>query len=729
MGKAIGIDLGTTNSVVAFKDTAVKVIQTGVHNEDLCRSCVTLDKNNQFLVGNMVYNNWGRYIPNIVVSVKRLMGMGFSDNQVQKMLADKKSYPYGIKKPSGGTDEAVCVVLRGREYMPEEISGEILKALKKDAETKLGDVTHAVITVPAYFTEKQKTATMRAADLAGLKVQQLLAEPTAAAISYGFDKMSPGETKHLLVYDFGGGTFDLSILMASDGQFIESGSGGDRWLGGDDIDRILSDYVCAEVEKRDGFSISELLEQKTEKEKSAFIAGLKLEVEAAKKDLSQVDKTTILFSSILEDDDGDPVDDFDVDRPTFERLITPLINRTIDLIDELLSRTSIPIDSIDNILLVGGSSCIPLVKKMLSDRYGREKILSSEKPMLAVAEGAAILAQALPSPDTDEPIVNYDEILSRDVVLTTKHKYFIQLENPDGTHRLESIIDAQEVLPLETNKKFRTISDNQKIVEVKLFSDAENGSYTKICSGFFTISANLPALSDLNFTFSLDVNETMNARVKVVQTGKVTEIRLGRGYNDSSCLTELSGRIEEILTSQVSDSQKTAFMSEIQQIIDKINRDDYSPTDSRWNDREEEIRGAYMRAKMSDRQENNIGEIFASVLLSNFSRYLQDADAVTMRDALFKIKHTNNSFEKDSIRQTLEQLANRYSLLLHIFYFKLVGDNASDPQTAARALCVYDEMMTALEHNNIGEVHELIRTNEDLLKGVSTLPIQTTSIG
>ena len=153
MGKAIGIDLGTTNSVVAFKDTAVKVIQTGANNEDLCRSCVALDKSGQFLVGNSVYKNWKRYSPNIVVSVKRLMGTAFSDSQVQKMRADSKAYPFGIKKPLGGTSEAVSIVLRGKEYSPEFISGEILKSLKRDAATKLGDVTHAVITVPAYFTE------------------------------------------------------------------------------------------------------------------------------------------------------------------------------------------------------------------------------------------------------------------------------------------------------------------------------------------------------------------------------------------------------------------------------------------------------------------------------------------------------------------------------------------------------------------------------------------------
>lgn len=721
MGKAIGIDLGTTNSVVAFKDTAVKVIQTGANNEDLCRSCVALDKSNQFLVGNAVYKNWKRYSPNIVVSVKRLMGTSFSDPQVQKMRNDSNAYPYGIKQPTGGTDEAVAVVLRGKEYSPEQISAEILKALKNDANTKLGNVTHAVITVPAYFTEKQKTATKKAAELAGLHVQRLLAEPTAAAISYGFDKMTPGDSKQVLVYDFGGGTFDLSILMAVDGQFIESGSGGDRWLGGDDIDRLLSDYVCKEIEKRDGFNLKELLEDKTDKEKAEFVGGLKSGVEECKKTLSQVENATIFFSDFLENEDGDPVDDLVVSRTTFESLITPLIKRTIDLIEELLAKTSIPMDTIDNILLVGGSSCIPLVKKMLSDKYGIDKVLSSEKPMLAIAEGAAILAQSLPS---DEEELTMQEAVSTEegsigVVLTSKHQTFIQLENPDGSHHMEKIIDSQEVLPFEVNKKYRTVSNNQKIVEVKLFTDAENGSYIKTASGFFTISENLPAMSDINFTFNLDEDETMTAKVKIVKTGKISEIRLGRGDNDSRCLTELSATIEDILgNSQISDAKKSTFIGEMQNVIDTINKNDYSSTDSRWGDHEDEIRSASTRALMGEKQENNIGEIFATILLRNFSRFLSDADENEMRELLFKIQNSKDNFEKDSLRQNIENIANKYSLLIHVFMFKLIGDSSSNPQVAGRAVCVYDEMVSALENHNINEVNELIQANADLLEEI-----------
>lgn len=175
-------------------------------------------------------------------------------------------YPYGISQLSGGTEESVAIIMNGKEYSPEQISAEILRQLKDDASVKLGDeVTHAVITVPAYFSEIQKTATRKAAELAGLKVRRLLAEPTAAAISYGADKMAANEDKIFLVYNFGGGTFDLSILVASGGNFIESGTGGDRWLGGDDIDRLISEFALTETGKQNNVDIHDVIESLPEK--------------------------------------------------------------------------------------------------------------------------------------------------------------------------------------------------------------------------------------------------------------------------------------------------------------------------------------------------------------------------------------------------------------------------------------------------------------------------------
>ena len=245
----------------------------------------------------------------IVVSAKRLMGASINDSNVQKMKTNSHAYPFGIQKLSGGTEDSVAIVLRGKEYTPEQISAEILRALKNDADTKLGDVEYAVITVPAYFNEKQKSATKKAAKLAGLKVLQLLAEPTAAALSYGFDNLKDDEDKTLLIYDFGGGTFDLSILTAAGGQFVETGAGGDRWLGGDDIDAILSDYVKDQIEQQNGINLEELLSDKTDKEVAEFTAGLKKDVENAKKTLSQSSSATIMISDYLENEDGDPLED------------------------------------------------------------------------------------------------------------------------------------------------------------------------------------------------------------------------------------------------------------------------------------------------------------------------------------------------------------------------------------------------------------------------------------
>lgn len=270
MKKAIGIDLGTTNSVVAFKDTEVKILRSK-ENEELVRSCVSLIKDEIF-VGKTAYNTGLKRNPeNTVLSVKRLMGGAWKDKMVQDMISNKKYYKFGITKLQGGTDDAVAVLLGGKQYSPEQISAEILKKLKRDAEEKLGDeVTHAVITVPAYFTEKQKNATKIAAQLAGLKVQKLLAEPTAAAIAYGVDNLKVGDSKTVLIYDFGGGTFDLSVLNIVDGQYMEAGTGGDRWLGGDDIDKKLQELIFKKVESEYNISNLEDLIESLPKKKGIY---------------------------------------------------------------------------------------------------------------------------------------------------------------------------------------------------------------------------------------------------------------------------------------------------------------------------------------------------------------------------------------------------------------------------------------------------------------------------
>ena len=723
MGKAIGIDLGTTNSVVAFKDVTVRTIQTGANNEDLCRSCVALDRNGNFLVGNSVFAACKRHTPNIVVSVKRLMGASIKDANVQKMKNDKHSYPYGITTLSGGTEDAVAIVLRGKEFTPEQISAEILRALKNDADNKLSDVEYAVITVPAYFNEKQKSATKRAAKLAGIKVLQLLAEPTAAAISYGFDKLKDGEDKNILIYDFGGGTFDLSILTAVGGQFIENGAGGDRWLGGDDIDRLLSDYVKQKIEEVNNLNLNDLLDTKTDKEVAEFTAELKKDVENAKKTLSQNTSVTVCVSNYLETEDGDPVEDVVVTRDEFEDLIRPLIERTIDLIEDLLTKTSISVDDLSNILLVGGSSCIPLVKKMLVDKYGSEKVLSSEKPMLAIAEGAAILAASMDVSkykDDDDDVDDGDTESAPDpdsmIIYTAKHNYFIQVQK-EGRNVLDNIIAEQTPLPISVNKKYRTTVNNQKIIEVKLFSDAEDGTYEKNASGFFTISDNLPSGSDLNFKFDMDESETFRVSVKIVKTGKSTRVVLARGNKDASCLTEISSALEDVMgNSDIDENNKTSFIAKIQKVIETIQGGRLESDDTKWADLEQQVKMAKQLALTHEEKEDKIGEILATVLLNTFSKYLDPSDRSEMKSKLEQLRSTSDKFEKESLQQELLDLVEPYGILLNIFMFKIAEKNAESSQDAGRASTAFDEMMDALANHDIASINRIQRENNDLLE-------------
>jgi len=752
MGKSIGIDLGTTNSVVAFKDATVRVIATGPNNEDLCRSCVAVDRSGSFIVGNTAYRNWRRYAPNIVVSAKRLMGASISDPQVQKMKADKDMYPYGIAKMSGGTDESVVIIMNGKEYTPEQISAEILRQIKNDASIKLGEeVTHAVITVPAYFNEKQKTATRKAAELAGLKVQRLLAEPTAAAISYGADKMAADEDKIFLVYDFGGGTFDLSILVASGGNFIESGTGGDRWLGGDDIDRLVSEYVLTEVGKTYSVDIHEIIDNLPDRKKSAFQGEFKNEIESAKKALSQADSATISIFDQLEDEDGNPIDiEVTLTRAKFENMIRPLVQRTLDLIDELLEKTAYPIDTIDNILLVGGSSCIPLVRKMLCDKFGKDKILSSEKPMLAIAEGAAILSHSMGTeaecphcgqlvavgltecPHCHQPLESVQKVSVEEggvqVSITTKHKSFIELRDDADTPYYQEIIDENTPLPYEVNHKFYTLVENQKIIGVQLFSDAENDLKEKLGTGYFTISENLPVHSELQFTFSLTEDETMFVKVRVPATGKTTNVVLSRGALDAHCLESISQIFNRVMNDpNIRDYKKTEFVEKLQKVIDAISSTNIAPESSKWQEFEDTLKTASQVA-LTQEDRTPVQMIIAQILLENFGRFMNDDDKTEMRSELERAKNASSPVEKNDAVNKLGTLTEKYGLFTHGFLLNIVGHDQSDPVRANKALVAFNQFMAALNEGNVQRARDILSANEHLIERTN-IPVGTFGIG
>ena len=728
MGKSIGIDLGTTNSVVAFKDATVKIVKSN-ENEELTRSCVALEEG-EFLVGTRTYRNMTKYTPNAIISIKRLMGASIDDKMVKQMIANYKYYPFGITKLSSGTNEAVAVVLRGKEYTPEQISAEILRYLKNYASEKIGEVTHAVITVPAYFNEKQKTATRIAANLAGLKVQRLLSEPTAAAISYGINNLHPDESKVVLIYDFGGGTFDISILVIANGQFIESGTGGDRWLGGDDIDRLLQQYVNSKISQQYSISnIDELLKRTHKRKQNKFIDEMRKQIEDAKKQLTVAKNAKIELYGFLESEAGDDIDiEVSISRSEFDGLIRPLVERTIKLIDELLETSGYPIETIDNILLVGGSSCIPLVKQMLSEKYGREKVLSSENPMLAIAEGAAILAHALSEefecPKCGAKIkpknvvcakcgTNVENITSApneqvvDVVHTTSHNYYLRVVT-NGKESLERIIENAAILPLETRRIFKTTVPNQKIVEILLFANAEDGTFEKQGTGFYVIKDNLPIDSELVFTFNMDVNQTLH--VQVCPKGRVeipTEIVLGRGDKDTKCLEKMSEVIKEVFSSDsIPESKKSEFVATIQKQIEAITQlGNARPSSSKWYDIEIRLEQTFKAAQEVDSEDNSeLPFILAQILLNNFSKYIDRTDTNALQKLLKDYSSSTDIIKKQSILIEIREITDNYMPLISIFTIKIAADISDDPNISNQLAAYFDLAMQSLESHDFDSV-------------------------
>jgi molecular chaperone DnaK len=380
MSIALGIDLGTTNTVMAVVQGSVKQLQNR-QNENLTRSAVGFH-NGQFIVGSNAMDRMAQDPTNLILSVKRLMGRSFLDEEIQKI---KEKYLYKIQAPENGTTEDIRVVLAGKEYSPIEISAKILKKIKDDAEYRLNDkVEFATITVPAYFGDKQVEATRLAGLLAGFKVQMILDEPTAAAIAFSVDQVKEDEARNILIYDLGGGTFDVSVLTVAGGVCARLNTEGNMWLGGDDFDHKIMDFILEKIKKDSGIDGT--------KDK-LFMLELKKKAENAKIQLSGMSEVNIYVPSSLKDSKGNFVlVDYDINTAQFERMIEPQVTESIRIVKKAMERAGLTDDQIDNVLLVGGSSTIPLVQRALEDTFGAQKILKNVDAMLCVAYGAAIIA-------------------------------------------------------------------------------------------------------------------------------------------------------------------------------------------------------------------------------------------------------------------------------------------------------------------------------------------------
>ena len=390
MGKAIGIDLGERWAIIAYFDGGTPKVLDNKEARTKTPCVVGLEKkkakksglSKEIIVGELALNNWPMAPKDTITSIRRLIGRKFDDPAVQRV---QKELSYEVQCSIDGN---TLVRMGDKVYSPVEITSMILSKLKSDGEYRLGEeVTHAVITVPAYFSQIQKDATNKAAIEAGLKVVKILDEPTAAAIAYRLDSEDSKDVRIILVYDLGGGTFDVSLLVWSQGVCAPLNLEGDMWLGGDNLDQVLIDHMVDHV--KEVYEIDPT-------SNARFMATLKKEARAAKERLGASRSTDIIVPGLLQDKDGDWIDiELEIMREEFEDMIRPLVDRTVSLVEKTIQDVSLTKDDIDYVLMTGGSTLVPLVHKTMEDLFGSDKVKRNVHPKYCMAFGAAILADSL----------------------------------------------------------------------------------------------------------------------------------------------------------------------------------------------------------------------------------------------------------------------------------------------------------------------------------------------
>ncbi len=501
MAKIIGIDLGTTNSAVAAMQNGEPKILENAEGNRTTPSMAALNKTNERLVGVLAKRQSVTNPKNTIFSVKRFIGRKFDDEEVQH---DKSWASFDIRRSENG---GVDVKMGDRWYKPEEISAMVLGKLKADAEAKLGEkVEEAVITVPAYFDDSQRQATKNAGEIAGLKVKRIINEPTAAALAYGLDKK---KNEKVVVYDFGGGTFDISVLEIADDTVEVKATGGDTHLGGDDLDKKINEYLVAEYKKREGIDISK---------DPLAIQRLKEASERAKHELSTALETEINLPYITSDASGPKHFSINLTRAKLEELVQEYIDRSIKLTESTVTANSpkgagFKLSEIDEIILVGGQTRMPAIQEAVKKLFGKEAH-KGINPDEVVAIGAAIQAGILEG--------NVKDILLLDVTpLTLSIETLGSVATP--------MIQKNTTIPTAKTQVFSTAADNQTSVEIHILQGERPMAADNKTLARFILDGVAPAprgMPQVEVTFDIDANGILNVSAKDKATGKTQSVKI-----------------------------------------------------------------------------------------------------------------------------------------------------------------------------------------------------------
>ena len=518
MSKIIGIDLGTTNSVMAFMEGGKPNIISNAQGSRLTPSVVAQDDKGEVLVGTPAKNQSVINPEGTIYSVKRLIGRSWDDPEVKR---DVKTLPFEMRKASNG---GVEVKMGDKWYTPQEISAKVLAKMKKDAEEYLGqDIKEAVITVPAYFDDSQRQATKDAGKIAGLEVNRIVNEPTAAALAYGLDDK---KDQKIAVFDLGGGTFDISILEMGDGVFEVLSTNGDTHLGGDDFDQVIINYLADEFEKKESMDL---------RNDRTGLQRLREAAEKAKIELSTSEETEINIPYITATDKGPKHLKEKLTRSQLEKLTAELIEKTVKPCEKALKDAHLDKKDIDEVLLVGGMTRMPAVIKKVKEIFEKEPN-KGVNPDEVVAQGAAIQAGVLGGD-------------IKDITLLDVTPLSLGLETLGGV--FTKLIERNTTIPVEKKQIFSTAADNQPGVEIHVLQGEREMAADNKTLGRFLLEGILPAprgVPQIEVTFSIDANGILNVKALDLGTKKEQKITI----------TASTGLKEEEINKMVEEAEKNA---------------------------------------------------------------------------------------------------------------------------------------------------------------------------